>query len=137
MGKLNELQVDRADAVDRPATGHRWMILKSEDAVKLRVDAAEVTDHASGDGVVDACYKVITKITGSQSHLVRYTVNAITGGADAQGEVSCVIEDDGIRVSGQGAHTDIIMASALAYINGLNKLEGRKHYRQVVEKEGP
>jgi 2-isopropylmalate synthase len=105
--------------------------------VKLRVDAAEVTDHASGDGVVDACYKVITKITGSQSHLVRYTVNAITGGADAQGEVSCVIEDDGIRVSGQGAHTDIIMASALAYINGLNKLEGRKHYRQVVEKEGP
>jgi len=105
--------------------------------VKLRVDGAEVTDYASGDGVVDACYKVITKITGSQSQLVRYTVNAITGGADAQGEVSCVIEDDGIRVSGQGAHTDIIMASALAYINGLNKLEGRKHYRQVVEKEGP
>jgi len=105
--------------------------------VRLRVDGAEITDHASGDGAVDACYKVITKITGSQSQLVRYTVNAITGGADAQGEVSCVIEDDGIRVSGQGAHTDIIMASALAYINGLNKLEGRKHYRQVVEKEGP
>jgi 2-isopropylmalate synthase len=105
--------------------------------VKMRVDGAEITDHASGDGVVDACYQVITKITGSQSQLVRYSVNAITGGADAQGEVSCVIEDDGIRVSGQGAHTDIIMASALAYINGLNKLEGRKHYRQVVEKEGP
>ena len=105
--------------------------------VKMRVDDREVTDHASGDGVVDACYKVIARITRSQSQLVRYTVNAITGGADAQGEVSCVIEDDGIRVSGQGAHTDIIMASALAYINGLNKLEGRKHYRQVVEKEGP
>ena len=105
--------------------------------VKLRVDATEITDYASGDGVVDACYKVIAKITGSQSQLVRYTVNAITGGADAQGEVSCVIEDDGIRVSGQGAHTDIIMASALAYINGLNKLEGRKHYRQVVGREGP
>ena len=105
--------------------------------VKLRVDAREITDYASGDGVVDACYKVIAKITGSQSQLVRYTVNAITGGADAQGEVSCVIEDDGIRVSGQGAHTDIIMASALAYINGLNKLEGRKHYRQVVGREGP
>jgi LeuA allosteric (dimerisation) domain len=40
-------------------------------------------------------------------------------------------------VSGQGAHTDIIMASALAYINALNKLAGRKHYLQVVEKEGP
>jgi len=48
-----------------------------------------------------------------------------------------LIEDDGIRVSGQGSHTDIIMASALAYINALNKLEGRKHYRHVVEKEGP
>ena len=94
-------------------------------------------DHASGDGVVDACYKVIAKITGSESQLVRYTVNAITGGADAQGGVSCLIEDDGIRVSGQGAHTDIIMASALAFINALNKLEGRKHYRRQVEREGP
>ena len=105
--------------------------------VRLRVDSSEVTEQASGDGAVDACYKAVAKLTGSQSQLVRYTVNAITGGADAQGEVSCVIEDDGIRVSGQGAHTDIIMASALAYINALNKLEGRKHYRQVVEKEGP
>jgi 2-isopropylmalate synthase len=105
--------------------------------VKMRVDGEEKMDYASGDGVVDACYKVITKIVGSQSQLVRYSVNAITGGTDAQGEVSCLIEDDGVRVSGQGSHTDIIMASALAYINALNKLEGRKHYRQVVEKEGP
>ena len=105
--------------------------------VKMRIDGGQVTDHASGDGVVDACYKVITKITGSGSQLVRYSVNAITGGTDAQGEVSCVLEDDGVRVSGQGAHTDIIMASALAYINALNKLAGRKHYLQVVEKEGP
>ena len=105
--------------------------------VKMRIDGGQVTDHAPGDGVVDACYKVITKITGSKSQLVRYSVNAITGGTDAQGEVSCVLEDDGVRVSGQGAHTDIIMASALAYINALNKLAGRKHYLQVVEKEGP
>jgi 2-isopropylmalate synthase len=105
--------------------------------LKMRVDGAEKMDHASGDGVVDACYKVITKITDSQSQLVRYSVNAITGGTDAQGEVACLIEDGGMRVSGQGSHTDIIMASALAYINALNKMEERKHYRQVVEKEGP
>ena len=105
--------------------------------VKMRVADGEKMDHASGDGVVDACYKVITKITDSQSQLVRYSVNALTGGTDAQGEVACLIEDDGIRVSGQGSHTDIIMASALAYINALNKLEERKRYRQVVEKEGP
>jgi len=105
--------------------------------VKMRVGGDEKMDYASGDGVVDACYKVITRIAGSQSQLIRYSVNAITGGTDAQGEVSCLIEDDGIRVSGQGSHTDIIMASALAYINALNKLEGRKHYRHVVEQEGP
>jgi 2-isopropylmalate synthase len=103
----------------------------------MRVNGQEKMDYATGDGAVDACYKAVTKITGSQSQLVRYNVSAITGGADAQGEVSCIIEDDGFRVSGQGAHTDIIMASALAYINALNKLEGRKHYRQLVEREGP
>ncbi len=105
--------------------------------VKMRVADAEKMDHASGDGVVDACFKVITKITDSQSQLVRYSVNSLTGGTDAQGEVACLIEDAGIRVSGQSAHTDVIMASALAYINALNKLEERKRYRQVVEKEGP
>lgn len=105
--------------------------------VRMRVDGQECIEHATGDGVVDACYKVIAKITSLHSRLVRYSVKAITGGADAQGEVSCLIEDGGIRVSGQGAHTDIIMASALAYINALNKLEYRKHYRQIVERHGP
>jgi 2-isopropylmalate synthase len=105
--------------------------------VKMRVNGVEKMDYASGDGIVDACYQAITKITGSQSQLVRYNVSAITGGADAQGEVSCIIEDDGFRVSGQGSHTDIIMASALAYINALNKLEGRKFYRQRIDREGP
>ena len=105
--------------------------------VKIRVDGQERMDHATGDGAVDACYKVITKITGSEAQLVRYTVNAITGGTDAQGEVSCQIQESGIRVSGQGSHTDIIMASAAAYINALNKLQGRKQYRQLVEREGP
>jgi 2-isopropylmalate synthase len=105
--------------------------------VKMRVNGVEKMDYASGDGIVDACYQAITKITGSQSQLVRYNVNAITGGADAQGEVSCIIEDDGFRVSGQGSHTDVILASALAYINALNKLEGRKFYRQRVDREGP
>jgi 2-isopropylmalate synthase len=105
--------------------------------VKMKVDGQECIDHGTGDGVVDACYKVVAKIIGSRARLVRYSVKAITGGAEAQGEVSCLIEDGGIQVSGQGTHTDIIMASAFAYINALNKLEYRKHYRQMVAKEGP
>ncbi|MGH7831503.1 MAG: alpha-isopropylmalate synthase regulatory domain-containing protein, partial [Candidatus Binatia bacterium] len=105
--------------------------------VKMRVDGQECMEHGTGDGIVDACYKAIAKITGSRSKLARYSVKAITGGTDAQGEVSCLIEDESVRVSGQGAHTDIIMASALAYINALNKAEYRKHCRELVAKEGP
>ena len=105
--------------------------------VKMRVNDQENEDQATGDGVIDACYKVIAKLSGTSSQLVRYSVKAITEGTDAQGEVSCMIEDGAIRVSGQGAHTDIIMASALAYINALNKLEYRKHYRKLMEREGP
>ncbi len=105
--------------------------------VKIRVDDQESSDHGTGDGVVDACYKTIAKITGSQARLVRYSVKAITGGTDAQGEVSCLIEDGTLRITGTGSHTDIIMASALAYINALNRLEYRKHYRQLVERQGP
>ncbi|NIO09199.1 MAG: 2-isopropylmalate synthase, partial [Deltaproteobacteria bacterium] len=59
--------------------------------VKLRVDGEEYDDHGTGDGVVDACYKTIAKMTDSTAKLVRYTVNAITGGTDAQGEVSCLV----------------------------------------------
>ncbi|MFQ5851685.1 MAG: 2-isopropylmalate synthase [Candidatus Binatia bacterium] len=105
--------------------------------VKMRVDGQECLDHGTGDGVVDACYKTIAKITGSRSRLARYSVKAITGGTDAQGEVSCLIEDRGVRVSGTGSHTDIVMASALAYIHALNRLEDRKHYGQLVERQGP
>jgi 2-isopropylmalate synthase len=105
--------------------------------VKMRVDNQELTDLETGDGVVDACYKAIAKISGSRARLLRYTVKAITGGADAQGEVSCMLEENGATVSGQGSHTDIIMASALAYISALNKLDYRRHYRQMVERQGP
>jgi 2-isopropylmalate synthase len=105
--------------------------------VKMRVDNQELTDLETGDGVVDACYKAIAKIAGSRARLLRYTVKAITGGADAQGEVSCMLEENGATVSGQGSHTDIVMASALAYISALNKLDYRRHYRQVVERQGP
>jgi 2-isopropylmalate synthase len=106
-------------------------------AVRLRVDGEERYDEGDGDGMVDACYKVIAKITRINPKLERYAVKAITGGTDALGEVSCLINQDGITATGQGAHTDIIQASALAFVNALNKLEYRRsHYRQV-QGEGP
>src|SRR5206468_12720110 len=88
--------------------------------VKLRIDGEERLDHATGDGMVDACYKAIKKIADVELQLERYGVNSITGGTDAQGEVSCLVRENGVAVTGQGAHTDIIMASALAFVNALN-----------------
>ncbi len=92
--------------------------------IKIGGEAIEKTEH--GDGPVDAIFKAITSITGTKSNLIKYEVKAITGGTDALGEVVCSLEEDNKSVSGHGADTDIIVASAKAYINALNKLAARK-----------
>jgi 2-isopropylmalate synthase len=61
-------------------------------------------------------------MTATKSRLLSYAVKAITGGTDAQGEVSVRVEEDGRTATGHGADTDIILASARAYLNALNKL---------------
>jgi len=104
--------------------------------VKLKIDGEIHLENAVGDGMVDACYKAIAKATGTGCRLERYSVKAITGGADAQGEVACVLRDGEITVTGIGSHTDIIQASALAYINALNRLECRKKYQQAFKMRG-
>lgn len=99
--------------------------------VQLEIGGKIIQDAAFGDGPVDAAYKTIAKITKTKSHLVKFSVNAITGGTDAQGEVMVILEEGGIRVTGQGAHTDIIMAASKALVNGLNKLEYQKRIKGV------
>ena len=74
-----------------------------------------------GDGPVDAVFKAIAELTETKSELVQFQVNAITGGMDAQGEVTVTLEEGGRRVIGHGAHTDIIVASAKAYVHALNQ----------------
>jgi len=105
--------------------------------VTMRVNGAERTEASSGDGMVDACYKAILKIAGLSPVLERYSVKAITGGTDALGEVSCMLREDGITVAGHGAHSDIIMASALALVNALNRLRTRGRAPQVRASDGP
>ncbi len=105
--------------------------------VTMRVKGAERTESSSGDGMVDACYKAILKIAGVSPVLERYSVKAITGGTDALGEVSCMLREDGMTVAGHGAHSDIIMASALALVNALNRLRARGHAPQVRASDGP
>lgn len=91
--------------------------------VELSVNGVGVRRTAKGDGPVDAVYKTITEATGTKSKLEAYLVKGITGGTDALGEVTVKLEEDGRKVTGHGADTDIIIASAKAYINALNKLE--------------
>jgi len=90
--------------------------------VELDIDGEVLKETGTGDGPVDAVYRTIAQITKTKSRLLAYVVKAITGGTDAQGEVSVRLEQDDEIVTGNGADTDIIVASAQAYLNALNKL---------------
>ncbi|MDR4463269.1 MAG: 2-isopropylmalate synthase [Nitrospira sp.] len=90
--------------------------------VELEVDGKTMVQTGTGDGPVDAVYRTIAAITQTKSKLLMYVVKAITGGTDAQGEVSVRVQEDGRTVTGHGADTDIITASARAYLSALNKL---------------
>jgi 2-isopropylmalate synthase len=105
--------------------------------VTMRVDGAERTADSTGDGMVDACYKAIYKLTELSPTLERYSVKGITGGTDALGEVSCLVREDGMTVAGQGAHSDIVTASALALVNALNRLKARVQSPARRPSEGP
>ncbi|CAL1239708.1 2-isopropylmalate synthase [Candidatus Methylocalor cossyra] len=90
--------------------------------VTLRTERGEVYGAAEGSGAVDASFRAIEAVVATQSQLLLYSVNNITTGTDAQGEVTVRLEKGGRIVNGQGADTDIVIASAKAYINAVNKL---------------
>lgn len=101
----------------------------------------EVEAEAVGDGVVDATYNAIAEVIRGQGANVptldRYVVKGITGGTDAQGEVSCLLRDGETVALGQSSHTDIIQASAHAYVAALNKLEYLRAHRPASDTAGP
>jgi len=85
--------------------------------------------EASGDGAVDAIFNAIEKVVSSGTKLQLYSVNAVTEGTDSQGGVTVRLEKDGRIINGQGADTDILVASAKAYLNALTLMRnpGRLH----------
>tara|TARA_B110000003_G_scaffold184692_1_gene183595 strand:+ start:2620 stop:4167 length:1548 start_codon:yes stop_codon:yes gene_type:complete len=85
--------------------------------------------EASGDGAVDAIFNAIEKLIKSETELQLYSVNAVTQGTDSQGEVTVRLEKDGRIINGQGADTDVLVASANAYLNALTLMRnpGRLH----------
>ncbi len=82
----------------------------------------QLADAAQGTGPVDAVYKAINRLVKVPNKLIEFSVKSVTEGIDAIGEVTIRIESEGVKYSGRGAHTDIIVASARAYMNALNRL---------------
>ena len=95
----------------------------------IRYQNKEHSAESSGDGAVDAIFNAIEKLINSETELQLYSVNAVTQGTDSQGEVTVRLEKDGRIINGQGAHTDILFASAKAYLHALTLMRnpGRLH----------
>src|SRR5689334_19547268 len=94
-------------------------------SVVLKTNGSEKRADAQGDGPVDATFKAIESIAKSGAELLLFSVNAVTTGTESQGEVTVRLAKGGRVVNGVGADTDIVVASAKAYVSALNKLESK------------
>ena len=128
-----DLQALVAQEAGRSSEEHWHLVTMSQSSgmgerprasVVLR-DSAERRADAQGDGPVDATFKAIESIAKSGAELMLFSVNAVTTGTESQGEVTVRLSRGGRIVNGVGADTDIVVASAKAYISALNKLESK------------
>jgi len=103
--------------------------------VKLLIDGQVEQNAGFGIGPIDATFNTIAKMTKTRSKLLRFSINAISGGTDAQGEVTVRLQENGLIALGKGADPDIFIASAKAYINGLNRLEYLKKNPSLAPEE--
>jgi 2-isopropylmalate synthase len=101
-------------------------------AVVMDVDEREMKQTTFGAGPIDAVFKSISELTGRAPKLHRFTVNAITGGSDAQGEVLVRLEENERFAVGRGSDPDIIVASAKAYLNALNRLAKKEEEKECA-----
>jgi 2-isopropylmalate synthase len=90
-------------------------------SVVLSRDGEKLEAADEGDGMIDAACKAIKAATGIDARLTGFNVSAVTGGVDALGDVIVQLEADGMRVSGRGVSTDVVEASARAFLSALNK----------------
>jgi 2-isopropylmalate synthase len=103
--------------------------------VRLKKEGQSFQDSGLGDGPVDAVLAAVDAITGLKGRLQDYAIRAATSGKDAIGEVSVKVDFDGTLVAGKGASTDVIEASARAYLNALNRLLATTGHR--LKEVGP
>ena len=99
--------------------------------VQIVVDGETIQEAGFGNGPVDALYKTIIKMTGFTAELKRFSVSSITGGTDAQGEVTVELMDQDMVSVGQGSDPDILVASARALVNAMNRMEFMKAKKTI------
>jgi 2-isopropylmalate synthase len=99
--------------------------------VRLSHDSGVVEQSAIGDGMVDAACAAIAKAVGVDAKLVEFHVSAVSGGTDALGDVTVQVEYQGVRVTGRGVATDVVEASARAYLQAVNKLARSTERKEV------
>jgi 2-isopropylmalate synthase len=102
----------------------------------LDIDGTQQTVHANGNGPVDAIFAAIHMLVPHTAKLELYQVHAVTEGTDAQAEVSVRLAEDGRMVTGRGADTDTMVASARAYVAALNKLMLKRQKTAKAEQLG-
>ncbi len=101
--------------------------------VTLRTpDGKELTDAATGTGPVDAVYRAINRVVNIPNELIEFSVQSVTAGIDAIGEVTIRIRHEGRVFSGHAANTDIVVASTHAYLNALNRLYARLQLGEAI-----
>ncbi|HEX6297017.1 MAG TPA: alpha-isopropylmalate synthase regulatory domain-containing protein, partial [Burkholderiales bacterium] len=129
-----DLQALVAQEAGRSAEEHWRLVTMSQGSgmgerpfakITLSEAGGEKRAESQGDGPVDATFKAIESIAKSGAELLLFSVNAVTTGTESQGEVTVRLSKGGRIVNGVGADTDIVVASAKAYISALNKLESK------------
>lgn len=90
------------------------------------------TDASTGDGPIDAIYSAIQRITGVRASLTDYRIRAVTKGKEAMGEVQIELDHNGTKVRGRGVSTDIIEASAQAYLAAINRLRMHEYRKREI-----
>ncbi|CCO24195.1 2-isopropylmalate synthase [Maridesulfovibrio hydrothermalis] len=123
--RVKELSVFSGTAGVSP---HAAIVL--EDFSKGSEDPVQIQEVGFGGGPINAVFSTINKMVGRDPKLELYSVNAVTGGTDAQGAVMVHITDNGVKSIGRGSDEDIIVASAKAYINAINRIERMKQEKQ-------
>ena len=119
--QLHESNGDQITLENLEVTSKTGQLPRAE--LTLNYKGESYHSHSEGDGPVDAAFKAIEKLAKSETELKLYSVNAVTAGTDSQGEVTVRLEKGGRIVNGQGADTDVLVASVRAYLHALNLIE--------------